>query len=177
MRTGRGPTWSAMRCLNSAPPHMMGAIALMMFTGLGPKDALRLPRTFYRDGAIATRRSKTAEPVFWPAPALLGEILSKAPAHNALTLCANSRVSRGPKAASEPPGAPCANDLSSISSELDPASPCTASGIPWLSFLREAGADERTIADALGQKTIEMARHYARGADPQGEDAGSCGKL
>ena len=27
------------------------------------------------------------------------------------------------------------------------------------------GFDERTIADALGQKTIEMARHYARGAD------------
>jgi len=32
-------------------------------------------------------------------------------------------------------------------------------------ILREAGADERTIADALGQKTTEMARHYARGAD------------
>ena len=26
--------------------------------------------------------------------------------------------------------------------------------------------DERTIADALGQKTLEMARHYAKGADP-----------
>jgi hypothetical protein len=32
-------------------------------------------------------------------------------------------------------------------------------------ILRESGADERTIADALGQKSIEMARHYARGAD------------
>jgi hypothetical protein len=32
-------------------------------------------------------------------------------------------------------------------------------------ILREIGFDERTIADALGQKTIEMARHYARGAD------------
>jgi hypothetical protein len=32
-------------------------------------------------------------------------------------------------------------------------------------ILRECGADERTIADALGQKTIEMARHYAQGAD------------
>jgi hypothetical protein len=31
-------------------------------------------------------------------------------------------------------------------------------------ILRECGFDERTIADALGQKTIEMARHYARGA-------------
>ncbi|HUI14259.1 MAG TPA: tyrosine-type recombinase/integrase, partial [Xanthobacteraceae bacterium] len=32
-------------------------------------------------------------------------------------------------------------------------------------ILREAGFDERTIADALGQRTIEMARHYAKGAD------------
>jgi len=32
-------------------------------------------------------------------------------------------------------------------------------------ILRECGFDERTIADALGQKTIAMARHYARGAD------------
>ena len=32
-------------------------------------------------------------------------------------------------------------------------------------ILREIGMDERTIADALGQKTIEMARHYAKGAD------------
>jgi len=32
-------------------------------------------------------------------------------------------------------------------------------------ILREAGHDERAIADALGQKTIEMARHYAKGAD------------
>ena len=32
-------------------------------------------------------------------------------------------------------------------------------------ILREAGHDERTIADALGQRTTEMARHYAKGAD------------
>jgi integrase len=32
-------------------------------------------------------------------------------------------------------------------------------------ILREMGRSERDIADALGQKTIEMARHYAKGAD------------
>jgi integrase len=32
-------------------------------------------------------------------------------------------------------------------------------------ILRESGLDERAIADALGQRTIEMARHYAKGAD------------
>ena len=32
-------------------------------------------------------------------------------------------------------------------------------------ILAEYGYDERTIADMLGQKTIEMARHYSRRAD------------
>jgi hypothetical protein len=76
--------------LDDAPSHMLPAIALMMFTGLGPKDALRLPRSFFRDGEIATRRSKTGEPVFWRAPQALREILGAAPIHDAVTLCANS---------------------------------------------------------------------------------------
>ncbi|WP_297323592.1 tyrosine-type recombinase/integrase [uncultured Bartonella sp.] len=29
-------------------------------------------------------------------------------------------------------------------------------------ILAEMGMDERTIADVLGQKTIEMARHYSQ---------------
>jgi integrase len=32
-------------------------------------------------------------------------------------------------------------------------------------ILAEMGYDERTIADMLGQKTTQMARHYARRAD------------
>jgi hypothetical protein len=40
-------------------------------------------------------------------------------------------------------------------------------------ILRETGCDERTIADALGQKTIEMARHYAKGADLRGKMRGA----
>jgi integrase len=39
-------------------------------------------------------------------------------------------------------------------------------------ILRESGADERTIADALGQRTIEMARHYSKGADLRGKMRG-----
>jgi integrase len=39
-------------------------------------------------------------------------------------------------------------------------------------ILRESGCDERTIADALGQKTIEMARHHAKGADLRGKMRG-----
>jgi integrase len=76
--------------LAACPPHILPAIALMMFTGLGPKDALTLPRTFYKNGEIATKRSKTGEPVFWDCPTPLITILSDAPSHDAVTLCANS---------------------------------------------------------------------------------------
>jgi hypothetical protein len=127
--------------MDNAPPHVRPALALMMFTGLGPGDSLKLPRTFYKDGAIATARAKTGEPVYWPAPAPLREVLAAAPRHDAITLCANSE-----------------------------GKPWTASGFraSWRTYRgkpRECGFDERTIADALGQRTIEMARHYAKGAD------------
>ena len=142
--------------LEVAPPHMRTAIGLMMFTGLGPKDALRLPRTFYKAGEIATRRSKTGEPVFWPVPSALKAI--------AVTLCANSN------------GRPWTDDGFRASwrrvriglEEQGRVAPrLTLYGLRHTVavILREAGADERTIADPLGQKTIEMARHYARGAD------------
>ena len=55
----------------------------MMFTGLGPRMP-RLPRTFYKAGEIATRRSKTGEPVFWPAPRALRGILEAGPKHSAV---------------------------------------------------------------------------------------------
>jgi hypothetical protein len=65
--------------LDAAPDHMRPAIALMMFTGLGPKDTFTLPRNFAKGGEIATTRAKTGEPVFWPMPAPLADILDKAP--------------------------------------------------------------------------------------------------
>ncbi len=54
--------------LTACPAHIRPAIALMMFTGLGPRDALTLPRSFYKANEIATNRSKSGEPVFWPCP-------------------------------------------------------------------------------------------------------------
>jgi integrase len=150
--------------LATVPAHMKPAIALMMFTGLGPKDALTLPRSFYRDDEVATNRSKTGEPVFWPAPAPLVEILNEAPSHSAITLCANSA------------GLPWTDDGFRASwrkvrllleKEGDIGSGLTLYGLRHTVavILREMGRSERDIADALGQKTTEMARRYARGAD------------
>ena len=88
--TDRGRMRNETPCLAACPAHIRPAIALMMFTGLGPRDALTLPRSFYKANEIATKRSKTGEPVFWPCPAPLTAILAEAPAHDAITLCANS---------------------------------------------------------------------------------------
>jgi integrase len=129
--------------LAACPARIKPAIGLMMFTGLGPRDALTLPKGFYKAGEIATRRSKTSEPVFWECPAPLAAILAEAPTHDAITLCANSG------------GA----------GKVGPGLTLYGLRHTVAVILREIGMDERTIADALGQKTIEMARHYAKGAD------------
>jgi integrase len=158
--------------LDAAPAHMRPAIALMMMTGLGPKDALSLPRNHWRDGAIATKRSKTGEPVYWPVPSPLDEILRAAPAHSATTICASSK------------GTPWTLDgfrasWARLRISLEQAGAVgpglTLYGLrhTMAVILREAGHDERTIADALGQKTIEMARHYSKGADLRSKQRGT----
>lgn len=157
--------------LDGAPDFMLPAIALMMFCGLGPKDALTLPRNYWRNGEIATRRAKTGEPVFWPVPEQLDVILRAAPRHDAVTLCASST------------GRPWTLDgfrasWRTVRVRLEKAG-AVGPGLTLYGLrhtvaviLREAGHDERTIADALGQRTIEMARHYAKGADLRGKMRG-----
>ncbi len=150
--------------LDAAPAHMRPAIALMMFTGLGPKDALTLPRNHLRNGEIATRRAKTGEPVYWPISAELEAVLMGAPEHAATTLCANSAGR---------PWTLCGFRASwralriRLEKENAIGPKLTLYGLRHTVavVLREMGCDERTIADALGQSTIEMARHYAKGAD------------
>jgi integrase len=159
--------WSDGECqavLNAAPDQMRPAIALMMFTGLGPKDALRLPRSFFKQGEIATRRSKTGEPVFWPAPSALTAILVESPAHNAITLCANSHGRPWTESGFRASWATVRRKLEKMD-RIGPGLTLYGLRHTVAVILRECGFDERTIADALGQKTIEMARHYAKGAD------------
>jgi integrase len=150
--------------LSEAPAHMEDALALMMFTGLGPEDALTLPKNAYRSGEISTHRSKTDEPIYWPAPIELQNILASAPKHHAITLCANSR------------GRPWTVDgfnssWAKLRKRLEDSGQIgkglTLYGLRHTVavILRELGYDFDTIADALGQATTDMARHYARGAD------------
>jgi integrase len=150
--------------LDAVPPHMKPAIALMMFTALGPKDALTLPGSFYKAGEIATRRSKTGEPVFWDCPAPLAAILADAPTHDAVTLCANSDGKPWTISGFRASWRPIKLRLER-EGKIGPGLTLYGLRHTVAVILREIGMDERTIADALGQKTIEMARHYAKGAD------------
>jgi integrase len=147
--------------LDAAPDHMRPAIALMMFTGLGPKDALALPRNFVRGGEIATRRTKTGEPVFWPMAAPAGGYSrQRAPSYGDDIL----HLSRGtPWTLSG-----FSSAWGKVRQRLEQDGLIGPGLTPYglrhtlAVILRESGCDERTIADALGQKTIEMARHYAK---------------
>ncbi|MCC6946998.1 MAG: tyrosine-type recombinase/integrase [Bradyrhizobiaceae bacterium] len=150
--------------LDHAPKHLKPALALMMFTGLGPSDALKLPRTFFKAGEIATRRSKTGEPVYWPAPKSLKKIIGAAPTHDAITLCANARGKPWTESGFRASWRTYRMKLEKAG-KIGPGLTLYGLRHTVAVILREAGFDERTIADALGQKTIEMARHYARGAD------------
>jgi hypothetical protein len=115
-------------------------------------------------GEIATRRSKTGEPVFWPAPSALVEVLSSAPLHDAVTLCATSRGRPWTESGFRASWRSVRTRLES-EGRIGPGLTLYGLRHTVAVILRESGADERTIADALGQKTIEMARHYAKGAD------------
>jgi integrase len=150
--------------LDASPAHMRPAIGLMMFTGLAPKDALQLTRSRFKQGEIATRRSKTGEPVFWPAPAALIDVLTTAPVHNAVTLCANSRGRPWTQSGFRASWRTLRLGLEQLG-RVGPGLTLYGLRHTVAVILRESGADERTIADALGQKTIEMARHYAKSAD------------
>jgi integrase len=136
----------------------------MMFTGLGPKDALTLPRPFYRCGEIATKRAKTGEPIYWPVPSRLEEILAATPPHSAVTLCANSNGQPWTLGGFRASWRKLRIELEK-DKRIWPGLTLYGLRHTVAVVLREMGCDERTIADALGQKTIEMARHYARGAD------------
>jgi len=150
--------------LAAYPGHMKVAIALMAFTGLGPKDALTLPKSCLRAGEIATRRSKTGEPIFLPCPAPLMAVLAEAPPQDAITVCANSDGKPWTLSGFRASWRPIRQRLER-EGKIGPGLTLYGLRHTVAVILRELGYDERTIADMLGQKTIEMARHYAQGAD------------
>jgi integrase len=140
------------------------AFGLLMYSGLGPKDALTLSKDRVRDHEISTSRSKTGEPVFVPMPEPLVEIIREAPSHAAPTVCANSNGESWTLSGFRASWRPIRRRLEEAG-EVQPGLTLYGLRHTVAVMLRQAGFDERTIADYLGQRTIEMARHYAEGAD------------
>ncbi|MEW9838557.1 tyrosine-type recombinase/integrase [Mesorhizobium marinum] len=146
------------------PSHMTLPVALMMYCGLDPQDAIRLPRTAVSDGMINARRGKTGEAIWLPLPSPVVDALASAAAHDAITCCANSRGKpwsvSGFRASWRP-----------IRMKLETAGVVekglTLKGLRHTvaTILAEMGYDDRTIADMLSQKTEAMARLYSRRAN------------
>lgn len=150
--------------LAAASPALRVALALMANTGLDPSDAIRLNRTAVDGSTIYGLRGKTRVEVAVPIGARLRAALDDAPQHNAVTILANSY------------GRPWTYDgLSSAFHRLKRKLATEGTVAPGLTMkglrhtvattLREAGVDDRRIADLLGQKTTSMAGHYSRSAD------------
>ncbi|MFT3724631.1 MAG: tyrosine-type recombinase/integrase [Hyphomonadaceae bacterium] len=146
------------------PAHMRLPVALMMYCGLDPQDALKLPRTAIVDGRLDTRRGKTGEGASFPLPAPALEALAAAPKHSAITLCANSYGKPWTVSGFRASWRPIRQRLER-EGLVRPGLTLKGLRHTVATILAEMGCDERTIADVLGQRTTEMARHYSRRAN------------
>ncbi|TGQ01405.1 MULTISPECIES: tyrosine-type recombinase/integrase [unclassified Mesorhizobium] len=146
------------------PAHMALAVSLMMYCGLDPQDALKIPPTAISGGMIDARRGKTGEPVWYPLPAPVLAVLAAAPKHDAITLCANSFGRPWTVSGFRASWRPIRQGLEKAGT-IQPGLTLKGLRHTVATILAEMGYDERTIADMLGQKTIEMARHYSKRAN------------
>jgi integrase len=146
-----------------APPHIKGVVAVMMFTGIDPSDALALKKADVADGIIWGERGKTQTDLAVPVSDELRAVLDQLPAHGAETLLANTRGQTWTY-----------NGFSTVWDRFK--KPLQEKGLigPGLTLkglrhriateLRESGVNTRDIADILGQKTESMPRWYSRDA-------------
>ncbi len=157
--------------VDAAPSHLRVPIALGMFTGLREADALTILRSAYDGMTLETRTRKTGQLVRWPAPAALRAVLAEAPKHDALTIAVTSR---GRPWTASGFRASWRTFRLKLEAEGKIAPGLTFHGLRHTvgTILAEEGFDDRTIADALGQSTEAMARHYSRDADRSRKMAG-----
>lgn len=146
------------------PAHLRLPVMLMMYCGLDPQDALRLPRTAVSSGKLDTRRGKTGVPVWVPLPKPVVDAITEQPTHNAITLCANSYGKPWTVSGFRASWRPVRVKLEEAG-QVQPGLTLKGLRHTVATILREMGKDYSAIADMLGQKTEAMARHYSRRAD------------
>ena len=155
---------SAIAEANKAKAPKVGTLGGLMNTGLDPSDALNLRRDQIDGETIWGVLGKTGVEVAIPIGPTLHAALKQAPQHDAPALLANSRGEQWAH-----------NGFSTVWHRFKTGLEAEGLIQPGLTLkglrhtvattLREAGLDERRIADFLGQKTLSMARHYSRSAN------------
>lgn len=150
--------------LDAAPWHLKVPIALAMYLGLREGDALKASKRTYDGRSIALRTSKTGSMIATRVPEDLRQILDDAPATDATTLAANSRGIPWTDSGFRASWRTFRQTLEKAGA-IEPG--LTIHGLRHTrsTLIREAGFDDRTAADALGQATEAMARRYNRHAD------------
>ena len=158
--------WTSEECtvvMKLAPLHIKGAIAMMMYMGIDPSDALSIKKSDVADGIIWGARGKTQTDLAVPASDKLRAGLDQLPPHNAETVLANTRGQTWTY-----------NGFSTVWDRFK--KPLQEEGLigPGLTLkglrhriateLRENGVSTRDIADILGQKTESMPLWYSRDA-------------
>ena len=134
-----------------------------MFGGLRKADVLAATMPSIRDDEITVRTSKRGKQIRVPVHPTLKGVLEHRPKSAAVQIAVNSRGMAWTES-----GFNTSFRTFKLALEKDEAigKGLTLHGLRHTlgTRLREAGADDRTIADILGQKSTAMARHYSESA-------------
>lgn len=148
--------------MNTAPKHLKLPIALAMYMGWREGDVLSMTKTARKGMWFQLTTQKTGEHAEMPIPCPLIAILKDCTAHDAITLCANSK------------GKPWTQDgfssslwkfLKKLEAEGKVGPGLTMHGLRHTAatVLKESGASDDDIAAWLTHSP-QMARHYSRDA-------------
>jgi integrase len=150
--------------LAELPVQLRIPVALAMFTGLRKSDVLALPKSAIRAGRIRHKTSKTGQEVFLPLHPDLARLLSRAPSHNATTICATTQ---GTPWTVSGFNASFIKAVAKLVRSGKVSAGLTFHGVRHSvgHLLIEAGVELDTVRRWLGQKTLAMAIHYSETAD------------
>lgn len=113
---------------------------------------------------IDTTRAKTNEPVWIPLPEPVKQAIKNAPINSIGTICVNSYgkswTTDGLSASWRK-----VRDRLLKQGKVEPGLTLRGLRHTVATILAEMGMDDRTIADMLGQQTLEMAQHYSKRAN------------